>query len=878
MNESARKFLSTQPFATGEIDDRRAPKIPGYEFVRVLGEGGMGVVWLATQTEPVRRDVAIKVVNSARPSEKMFQQFLAERQALAQMDHPNIAKVFETGITDMDEPFFAMEYIDGIPVTQFAQDNNLSLTQRLELACDVCLAIEHAHQKGVIHRDIKPSNVLVTQVNGKAIVKVIDFGLAKALEDSVPLTAQTERTEFGNLRGTPLYMSPEQARMDSRVIDTRSDIYSAGVLTYELVTGTTPIEAQRFDEFWHLPRPDFIEKFQNHQPNLPSRKVRELDNDSAESKKWMHRLEGDVDCIVMKAIEKDPQRRYPTADAFHDDLQRYLAGYPIQARPATWVYRLRKLYQRKKSAVWIAFLATATTVTLLISLAIKLVSDAHLARQELIAAQDLQLARQKTDELRITQWANRAQWNSIIDETNAIENEKGVLDSCQLQFARVAALHGLNRNPDSLRLVEAIEQQPNLSQSDRAKALLWKGILLRLDRTRIHEATESIQKSLSMGLGDKDKAYAESILLTHVERDADKANKLLREILMFSPFDERAALDLIINLFFIGKHDVAQREIEFAKRQFGQKAQFVVLEYLIAKSKDIRESERMLDTAVLDESHFKVVTKLGDCLHLLNQVAREDLSVEQTLHQFREISSANKESKQVSVIGLILNHPSMQAFFHFADELSSLTNKVRFNYFRQTNVAREILDRCFQKYPDGIYPFLKGQSYLFSGQRDYKKAAACFQQATSHGSMVPSITIQALYAESMSRFGVGHFQNNKTEKQKAMKLAVKFASKGTDVKIDHAVNLATILTAYHRFELARSILGPHLNDPSCIVLAVDNEFRAKQTGRAADLVRRLKPQDVGKLNKRLKAVLKANVEKINKNYSPVRFPEKKEAK
>jgi serine/threonine protein kinase/WD40 repeat protein len=345
----------TFPPGAPPADDRPAGA-PGqllagrYKLAEPIGEGGMGAVWMAQQVEPVRRAVAVKLIKAGMDSKAVLARFEAERQALALMDHPNIAKVLDAGLTDDGRPFFVMELVKGVPITQFCDARRLTPRQRLELFVPVCQAIQHAHQKGVIHRDIKPSNVLVALYDDRPVPKVIDFGVAKAAGQ--PLTEQTILTGFGAVIGTPEYMSPEQASFNQLDIDTRSDVYALGVLLYELLTGTTPFPRKELERAGLL---EILRVIREQEPAKPSTRLSSPGTSpevaaarGSDPGRLAGLVRGELDWIVMRALEKDRGRRYETATSFAADVQRYLAGDPVQAAPPGAAYRLRKLARRHR--------------------------------------------------------------------------------------------------------------------------------------------------------------------------------------------------------------------------------------------------------------------------------------------------------------------------------------------------------------------------------------------------------------------------------------------------------------------------------------------------------------------------------------------------
>jgi eukaryotic-like serine/threonine-protein kinase len=336
-----------------------------YKLLEVIGAGGMGTVWKAEQKQPVRRTVALKLIKAGMDSRTVLSRFEVERQALAVMDHPNIARVLDGGTTESGRPFFVMEYVKGVPFTQYCDDARLSIAERLALFVPVCQAVQHAHTKGVIHRDLKPSNILVCLYDGHPVPKVIDFGLAKAIQQ--PLTEQTLLTAHGVLLGTPLYMSPEQAEFNNLDVDARTDIYALGVILYELLTGTTPLERQRFQEAaWH----ELLRLIKEEEPPRPSARL--SDSEALPSLAAQRQLEpvrltrlvrGELDWIVMKCLEKDRSRRYETASGLSRDVQRYLADESVEACPPSAGYRLGKFVRRNRGPM----LAASIIFLLLVS-------------------------------------------------------------------------------------------------------------------------------------------------------------------------------------------------------------------------------------------------------------------------------------------------------------------------------------------------------------------------------------------------------------------------------------------------------------------------------------------------------------------------------
>jgi non-specific serine/threonine protein kinase/serine/threonine-protein kinase len=409
------------PVATVDDPLREGPGmvIGPYKLIEEIGEGGMGTVWMAQQTAPIRRLVAVKVIKPGMDSKQVLARFEAERQALALMDHPNIAKVLDAGYTGVSpqesgvnkardaasltpnpclltrglgRPFFVMELVKGVPLTKYCDEHRLTPKQRLELFVPVCMAIQHAHQKGVIHRDIKPSNVLVAQYDGTPVPKVIDFGIAKATGQQ--LTERTLVTGFGAVVGTLEYMSPEQAELNQLDIDTRGDIYSLGVLLYELLTGSTPLDRKRLKQAALL---EVLRVIREEEPPQPSTRLSTTDelpsvaaNRGLEPKKLSRLVRGELDWIVMKALEKDRNRRYETANGLAADVLRYLANEPVHAGPASAGYRVRKFVRRHRGA---ALTAGMLLAVLLAGVAISTWQAIRATRSEAAERRSAEIAR-----------------------------------------------------------------------------------------------------------------------------------------------------------------------------------------------------------------------------------------------------------------------------------------------------------------------------------------------------------------------------------------------------------------------------------------------------------------------------------------------------
>jgi serine/threonine protein kinase len=443
-------ILDPPPAKLGTVNYVPLAESPGmvigpYKLLQQIGEGGFGVVYMAEQTHPVRRMVALKIIKPGMDTAQVIARFESERQALALMDHPNIARVFDAGATDSGRPYFVMELVKGVPITEFCDKNLLPTDARLRLFLDLCHAIQHAHHKGIIHRDIKPSNVMVTLHDGVPVVKVIDFGVAKAM--GLRLTDRTLFTAYGQMIGTPAYMSPEQAEMSGLDIDTRSDVYALGVLLYELLTGTTPLEEQRLRQAAYVEMQRLIRE---EEAPRPSTRLSSLGgsatvlagNRGLDVKRLMQLLAGDLDWLVMKALEKDRNRRYDTPGSFAEDIERYLHHEAILARPPSTAYKLKKFAQRNRAA---AITTAVVAASLILGMILTTWQAIRATRAEGWATEAL--AQAKTDQERAlsAEWLASERLKQVTDEkqqtaealARAEKEQAWALEAGELAHARL---------------------------------------------------------------------------------------------------------------------------------------------------------------------------------------------------------------------------------------------------------------------------------------------------------------------------------------------------------------------------------------------------------------------------------------------------------
>ncbi|MBZ0151330.1 MAG: serine/threonine protein kinase [Planctomycetes bacterium] len=507
-------------------DDIRSVQIGPYRILDVLGEGGMGTVYLAEQQEPVTRRVALKVIKLGMDSKAVVARFEQERQTLALMQHDGIAKVYDCGTTETGQPFFVMELVQGTPLTTFCDDARLTLAQRLQLLQQVCSAVQHAHQKGIVHRDLKPGNVLVTEREGKLQAKVIDFGLAKAIGQS-PLDA-TLLTAVGQIVGTPEYMAPEQADPTNLDIDTRADVYSLGVMLYELLVGRVPFPVRDLRNAGLLEMQRILREVEPPRPSTNLRASAGATAFAAETRRMSpsalrRALEQDLDWVVLKALDKDRNRRYETPANLAEDLQRFLDDQPVAAGPPSLGHRVRKFVRRHRTQVMVTTIVGMTAVVS----AFVVIRERWRAERDSLAARTIAAA--ETSFQLAQQALRRGEWQQALDSYSEAAT-LGYQDHFAIDIGEVQALNGIEPADARTRLARIDERA--LAPAQRAKLLLLRGGLTT-DWTKNPDAgfATLLMARETRTLSKADDLYAQALL----EPDLRKAWPLLQAALVDDP-------------------------------------------------------------------------------------------------------------------------------------------------------------------------------------------------------------------------------------------------------------------------------------------------------------------------------------------------------
>jgi eukaryotic-like serine/threonine-protein kinase len=644
--------------AAGQIFAQR------FELIRKLGEGGMGQVWLAEQIFPVRRPVAVKLIKAGMYDEAVAQRFQSERQSLAIMDHPAIAKVFDAGMTSQGQPYLVMEYVPGLPITDYCDQHKLSIKDRIELFIQACEGVQHAHQKAIIHRDLKPSNILVLEVDGRPMPRIIDFGLAKTTAPQV--TGETLFTQLGQFIGTPGYMSPEQVNLSARDIDTRTDVYTLGVVLYVLLTGLQPFENKRREK---PSLEEWLRQLREEEPPNPSTKVSgDKDTSSAtadarrtEPRQLISQLRGDLDWITMKALERDRTRRYGTPSELAVDLRRFLNHEPVMARPASTGYRLRKYFRRHRIAVSVG-------AGLLVVLAVFSVIQALQLRE---TTRERDHAKQERD--RANQERDRATRIAAF-----MSNMFKVPDPSEARGNSVTAREILDRAANDIGT--GLAQDPEVqSQMTHEMASTYNNLGLH---ARAHElAQRAFDARLSLHGADDPKTLESMTqlgLILHMEGHDAEAEPLDRQALA----DERRVLgsddpltletadDLAMVLNPLGRYPEAEKlareVVDSSTRRLGPESGLTLraqnhLGSILFYAGHAADAEKVLRPALDAERRvwgpdhpetMKAMTMLAICLHHQNHFAEAELLYREVLASSERVLGTEHSSTAIAMANL----------------------------------------------------------------------------------------------------------------------------------------------------------------------------------------------------------------------------------
>jgi eukaryotic-like serine/threonine-protein kinase len=642
--------------ATGPDSSMAGAVIGPYHLLQLLGHGGMGDVWLADQKQPVRRRVAIKLIKAGMDTREVVARFESERQALALMNHPAIAKVFDAGSTPEGRPYFVMEFVSGIPITAYCDKHKLIMRQRLELFVRVCEGVQHAHQKAILHRDLKPSNILVGEIDGTPVPRIIDFGVAKA--NAQGLTPGTMFTRLGSIVGTPGYMSPEQADSADMDVDTRTDVYSLGVVLYELLVGTLPLD------FSTTPLDQAQRKLREEDAPRPSTKLRTLaeksqitaQNRGADHSTLARQLRGDLDAIALKALEKDRARRYATPAELAADIGRYLRNEPVQARPASAGYRARKYIRRHRVAIGVAGIA----VVLLIAFAAAQTIELRRTRRE----------RDRAD--RVTEFmtgmfkvsdpsearGNDVRAREILDKASK-NIETGLAKDPELQ---AQMMHVMGNVYDSLGLYSNAESLLSRTVQIRSRTLgasspatltsMYDLAAVLNDESRYREAETMSRETMDtrrrvLGPTHLDSLHSTNQLATILQNagryaDAEKLHREVIEVARRESQDKLAAStmsDLAIDLAYEGKYSDAERvfrdALEIDRRTLGPDHPDVLedmnnLAAALLQERKLAEAEKLyldllqIKRRVLGPEHPSTLNSMGNLALVLKNELRYD--------------------------------------------------------------------------------------------------------------------------------------------------------------------------------------------------------------------------------------------------------------
>jgi serine/threonine protein kinase/Tfp pilus assembly protein PilF len=715
--------MAYAPTVDQPITEKPGTQIGPYKLLQEIGEGGMGVVYMADQTAPVERRVALKIIKPGMDTRQVIARFEAERQALAMMDHPNIAKVLDGGTTESGRPYFVMELVTGIPISKFCDQRHLTPRERLDLFIPVCQAVQHAHQKGVIHRDLKPSNVLIALYDDRPVPKVIDFGVAKAT--SQKLTEKTMFTRYGQIVGTLEYMSPEQANLNRLDVDTRSDIYSLGVLLYELLTGNMPFDRERlrgaaFDEVMRIIREE--------EPPKPSQRLSTIDtlpsvaaNRKTEPKKLRALVRGELDWIVMKALEKDRARRYETASGFASDIQRYLNDEPVVACPPSAAYRFRKFARRNKASL-------STVTVIMVAL---LVGIAGTTWQAMRAARALGRAIEAEKDAR--EQADRAnrEFERANREAEKASNEAAIAQAVN-EFVNNDLLSQANPfsqkdRDEEMRIFQEDRDIKMRTVLDRAAEKVGRRFV---DKPLVEASIRQTLGDSYFGLGDYEEAERHIQRAVEIRRHVlgedhpDYATSLNALGELYKSMDEYAkAESLLVEARDIRKRVLGEDHPDYARSLnalgllYASMGEYAKAESLCVQARDIRKR-------VLGEDHPDYATSLNS-LALLYESMGDYAKAERLLVQALEIDRRVQGDDNLDYATSLGN---LGGLYESMGEYA----KAEPLYVQAMEIERQILGEDHPDYATS----LNNLAVLYDYMDEYTKAEPLYRQAMKINKLV----------------------------------------------------------------------------------------------------------------------------------------------
>lgn len=762
-------------YRSGRYHEAIGDWIGPYQLLEVIGSGGMGIVYRAIQQEPVKREVALKIIKAGMDTEQVITRFEAERQALSMMEHANIARVLDAGATQEGRPYFVMELVRGISVTQFCDDQKMAIPARLRLFSTICDAVQHAHQKGIIHRDLKPSNVLCAMQDGKPIVKIIDFGVAKATGHR--LTEKTMATQQGQVVGTLEYMSPEQAQLTESNVDTRTDIYSLGVLLYELLTGNTPLTHSSISKLGFV---DILNRIKDEDAVKPSARLTEsslhlrqiAEVRGVEPKKLSVAIRGDLDWIVLKALEKDPDRRYESAAAFADDIGHFLNAEPIDARPPTSIYLASKFARRHKvavsmgavtAAVLVAGIVLTTRQWLIATEAKKIINDQlEELKTTLSLKSEVQSLSEDLSKVNLTAKAELAseiellagfgRWEDVLQKIKVYRDTDEFLPlPMDLELIRLEALDGLSKNEELRNSIKQLEREPEAITYD-AQLKLWRGYAFWGESKGARDLAPQtcIQQAIASGqLSASDEWFARGLINPSLSKSLIDYQKSLTLL----PYHSRARTQIIVTLIVLGRHDEVMKQLDIAESMFPDDPRYQYAEFAanaFANKRVATALSRDKLKAGNSKARRKDLLALGRLSIAVNNQLRT-YDRDGWLDWFSIIRQglplAQESSYRAIPVAAFQKQRLFSAYGQFA--ISFLNPLMQIAKVDKKNQL--IIRNCqaaWAIHQDGLFKCFEAWSWFALG--DFQKSSEAFLLATNSDSLFPANRVQGGYGVFLS--------------------------------------------------------------------------------------------------------------------------------